>query len=61
MARRSGRPSVTDVFGFLAPGKGKKVEYIELIYDLIFVYLIGRRWRAAFLRGGCTLRTSSLL
>ena len=42
MARRSGRPSVTDVFGLLAPGKGKKVEYIELIYDLIFVYLIGR-------------------
>ena len=42
MARGSGRPSVTDVFGFLTPGKGKKVEYIELIYDLIFVYLIGR-------------------
>ena len=25
-----------------APGEEKKVEYIELIYDLIFVYLIGR-------------------
>ena len=22
--------------------KGKKVEYIELIYDLIFVYILGR-------------------
>ena len=26
----------------LTPPKEKKVEYIELIYDLIFVYMIGR-------------------
>ena len=32
----------TDMFNDLAEKKEKKVEYIELIYDLIFVYVIGR-------------------
>ena len=30
------------MFESIGTGDGKKVEYIELIYDLIFVYLIGR-------------------
>ena len=29
--------------------KEKKVEYIELIYDLIFVYIIGRKSVVAYL------------
>ena len=30
------------MFSLFQPGDGKKVEYLELIYDLIFVYIIGR-------------------